>query len=133
VALQHEGELELARLEEKRLAEEEARHLNATSSASNGVQRTCPIHEICDQAVKAPAGTVSTRYPESDPEQTGSVSVWTCPGWRKVQRMAVQSAEHHRDCGELESMPNILFNCVHREDIRYVLRDSCTSLEEKIP
>ena len=74
VALQHEGEPELARLEEKRLAEEEARHLNATSSASNGVQRTCPIREICDQAVKAPAGTVSTRYPEADPEQTGSVS-----------------------------------------------------------
>jgi hypothetical protein len=46
--------------------------------------------------------------------------------------MGIQSAEHACACGELESIPHILCHCVLREDIRYILRDSCASLGEKV-
>ena len=48
------------------------------------------------------------------------------------RRMDIQSAEHACACGELESIPHILCHCVLREDIRYILRDSYASLEEKV-
>jgi hypothetical protein len=48
------------------------------------------------------------------------------------RRMDIQSAEHACACGELESIPHILCYCVLREDIRYISRDSCASLEEKV-
>jgi hypothetical protein len=42
----------------------------------------------------------------------------------------------HPICGtclrELESISHILCHCVLREDIRYILQDSCASLEEKV-
>jgi hypothetical protein len=46
--------------------------------------------------------------------------------------MDIQYAEHACACGELESIPHILCHCVLRDDIRYILRDSCASLEEKV-
>jgi hypothetical protein len=48
------------------------------------------------------------------------------------RKMDIQSAEHACACGELESIPHILCHSVLREDIRYILRDSCGSLDEKV-
>jgi hypothetical protein len=46
--------------------------------------------------------------------------------------MGIQSSEHAWAGGELESIRHILRHCVLREDIRYILRDSCASLEEQV-
>jgi len=46
--------------------------------------------------------------------------------------MGIQSAEHHLACESWSTFLISLSNVTLREDIRYILRDSCTSLEEKV-